>query len=233
MTIMLWISAPSIIPAPQRIISATWNLIIEQGLLRDMITSLTFCIKAMIYASIISLVLAYSSVIPIFKPLTTILSKARFLSTAGLTFIFALLAHDTSEQKTYLLVFAVSVFLITGSAAVVESVTKEEKDYARSLKMNEWKVVWHVIIRGKFDQMFELIRQNFAMAWMLLTLVENFCRADGGVGIILYDLGHRFKLDAVYGVQILILFTGAGCDYFLRKCRSWLFPYSLLKLEKK
>jgi NitT/TauT family transport system permease protein len=99
--------------------------------------------------------------------------------------------------------------------------------------MNEFKVVWNVIIRGKADLMLDLIRQNFAMAWMLLTLVENFCRADGGVGIMLYDLGHRFRYDAVYGIQILILLTGAGSDFLLRKCREWVYPYSVLKLEKK
>ena len=105
----------------------------------------------------------------------------------------------------------------------MESVTKEEKDYARSLKMNELKVVWNVIIRGKADLMFDLIRQNFAMAWMMLTLVENFCRADGGIGIMLFDQGHRFRLDAVYGIQIIILLTGAGLDFLFKKCREWFF----------
>ena len=38
----------------------------------------------------------------------------------------------------------------------------------RTLRMSEWQVVWEVIILGKIDLVFEIIRQNFAIALSLI-----------------------------------------------------------------
>lgn len=197
-----------------------------------MLTSLTLCVKAMFYASVISLILAYSSVIPIFKPLTTVLSKARFLSTAGLTLLFAQITPDTSSQKTAILVFAITVFLVTSAASVIASITKDEIDYARTLKMSPYRIVWEVIIVGKASQMYDLIRQNFAIAWMMIAMVESYCRSDGGIGILLQDQGKHFHMSAVYAIQVFILCIGMGCDWILQATNKLFFPYAHLKTIK-
>jgi NitT/TauT family transport system permease protein len=231
---LLWcFSGSHLLPSPLDILSALKNMIINKNFIGELLTSTFFCMKAMFYAIIVSFVVAYLSVLPFFRPLCAFVAKARFLSTAGLTFFIGEITPDSGVKKLVMLTFAVTVFLVTSMLAVVMEVKKEDLDYARTLRMNEWKSVWMVIIRGKIDSMFEVIRQNFAIAWMMLAMAESLCRAEGGIGILLTDTDKHFKLDEVFGIQIVVLCVGILFDYLLKSVRGWFFPYSVIKLERK
>lgn len=231
---LVWMfSGSKFIPQPHDVLSAGVKLMREQHFMNDLLASTMLCMKAMLRAIIISLVIAYLSVLPFFRPLAGFVGKMRFLSTVGITFIFAQITSDTSHQKLAILVFGITVFMVTGMCQVISEVKKEELDYARTLKMNEWQSTLEIIILGKADQMFELIRQNFAIAWMMLAMVENICRADGGIGIILSDQNKHFHLESVYAIQIMILFVGMFFDWLLKVGKRVFFPYSVLTLERK
>jgi hypothetical protein len=70
--------------------------------------------------------------------------------------------------------------------------------------------VWHIQIREKAGDIADVIRQNLAMAFMMLTFVELRVREGGGVGVLLEDL-HK---------------SGKGYDMILRSN----FPSSWLAL---
>ncbi len=233
-TLSYWsFSGGKFLPSPIEIIHATKNLIVGQELLSHLTISTWLCIKAIFYAVVISLGIALLSVLPVFRPFTNVAGKARFLSTVGLTFIFAEMTADTNSLKISLLVFCIAIFMVTSFLGIIFEVKKEELDYARSLKMNEWKTVWEVIILGKADQFLEAIKQNFAIAWMMLAMVENLCRAEGGIGVILFQENKQFHLDSVYAIQIMVLFVGIGLDWTLGFIRRVFCPYSVLTLDRK
>lgn len=117
--------------------------------------------------------------------------------------------------------------------AVVQSVTRNELNHARTLRMPEWQVVWEVIILGRLDVVFDLIRQNFAIAWALLTLVEGISRSEGGVGTMLLNQNKHFHLDAVFAIQIVILLVGIGLDQFIGFLRNLFCPYANLSLDRR
>lgn len=221
------------LPSPMEIVQAIKHLVLTQDLLTHLFISTWLCIKAILYAVVISLGIALLSVLPLFRPFTNIVGKARFLSTVGLTFVFASMTADTNSLKISLLVFCIGVFMVTSFLAIIFEIKKEELDYARSLKMNEWKTVWEVIILGKADQFLEAIKQNFAISWMMLAMVENLCRAEGGVGVILFQENKQFHLEAVYAIQIIVLFVGIGLDWTLGWIRRVFCPYSVLTLDRK
>jgi NitT/TauT family transport system permease protein len=162
-----------------------------------------------------------------------LLSKLRFLSLVGLTFFFTLMARSGHELKLSLLVFSVSVFFVTGMADVINGVPKEMFDLARTLRMGEWRVVWEVIVLGQIDQVFDVLRQNAAMGWMMLTMVEGIVRSEGGVGTVLLDQNHHFRLAAVFAIQLTILLLGLFQDYSIGLTKSLLCPYAALTLERK
>lgn len=233
-TLQYWVMTESrFIPEPSNVLSAAKDLVTGHDLIRELLNSTGTCFKAMAYAIVISLVMAYASVLPLFRAVIEFAGKMRFLTTAGLTVLFAQIMPDTSSQKMALLVFGITVFLVTSMASIVAAVTKEELNHARTLKMSEWHSVWEVIIVGKADQMLEVIRQNFAIAWMMLAYVENICRADGGIGIILTDQNKHFNLDAVYAIQIIVLLVGIFCDWLLGVIRHSFCPYAYLTLDRK
>lgn len=231
---VLWnIINSTLFPKPQEIGKALVDLVLNKGVFRDFIKSIGLCCKAMFYAILVSLLLCYASVLPLFRPIALLATKLRFLPTVGLTFLFLKIADgEVDSQKVLLLVFGISVFFTTTIMGVIGGTTTEELNYARTLRFNEWKVAWEVIVLGKIAQVLEGVRQNFAMAWMMIAMVENLCKSDGGIGVIISDQNKYFKFDYVWAIQLLILITGIGMDYSLKKVREFLLPYSVLTLKK-
>ncbi len=112
-------------------------------------------------------------------------------------------------------------------------VPKEKFDLARTLRMGEWRVVWEVIVLGRADAAFDAMRQNAAMGWMMLTMVEGISRSEGGIGALLLNQNKHFRLEAVFAIQIAILLIGLFQDYALGLAKKFLFPYADLQLEKR
>jgi len=220
------------VPSPLDIYTATTTLIAKHDFLTHLLISTSLCIKAIFYSTIISLFVALLWVIPALNPVINVLGKARFLSTVGLTFIFAEITPDTNSLKVTLLVFCIVVFMLTSFLGIIFEVKKEELDYARTLKMSSWKTLWEVIILGKADQYLEAVKQNFAIAWIMLPMVENLCRAEGGIGVLLFQENKQFHLDSVYAILLIVLLVGILLDWLLGLVRRGFCPYSVLVLNK-
>jgi NitT/TauT family transport system permease protein len=229
----LWVFSPTVfLPKPKEVLNALSELWME-GLGGELITSFYLNLQAIALSAVVSLLLAYLTVIPFFRPIVTLLSKLRFLSMVGLTFFFTLMASSGHELKLYLLVFSVSVFFVTGMAEVVAAIPKEKFDLARTLRMSEWRVVYEVVVLGQADKAFEVLRQNAAMGWMMLTLVEGISRSEGGVGAMLLNQNKHFHLSAVFAIQLTILVLGLAQDYGIGLLRKVFCPYADLTLERK
>jgi NitT/TauT family transport system permease protein len=229
----IWFFSPTVfLPKPKEVFHALGEMWSE-GLGGELITSFLLNVQAIALSAILSLLLAYLTVLPFFRPIVSLLSKLRFLSMVGLTFFFTLMASTGHELKLYLLVFSVSVFFVTGMAEVVAGIPKEKFDLARTLRMGEWRVVYEVVVLGQADRAFEVLRQNAAMGWMMLTMVEGISRSEGGVGAMLLNQNKHFHLNAVFAIQLTILVLGLGQDYFLGLLRQIICPYADLTLERK
>jgi len=231
--LLLWINSPfKLLPTLGEIGRAFVGLVQNQNLLYELWSSTALCLKAMGIAALISLVISYLTVIPFFRPIGFLISKFRFWSLVGLSFVFTLLTSSGQELKVSLLVFGISVFFVTSMVSIIESIPKYEFYHARTLRMSEWQVVWEVIILGRLDMVVEVIRQNFAISWMMLTLVEGISRAEGGIGVLLLNNNKLLRLADVFAIQLVILLMGIFLDYAIGWARQLLFPYSKLTLEK-
>ena len=135
--------------------------------------------------------------------------------------------------KLSLLVFGMTVFFLTSMASAIADIPKEDFDHARTLRMSEWRVVWEVVVLGTADQAIEVLRQNAAMGWMMLTMVESISRSEGGVGAMLLNQNKHFHLAEVFAIQILILLLGMTQDYGIGLAKRLFCPYSALTLERQ
>jgi NitT/TauT family transport system permease protein len=230
---LFWLFSPSVfLPTPTETVHALGQLW-RDGFVAELYTSLILNFQAILLASIVSLLMAYATVLPAFRPIVTGLSKLRFLSLVGLTFFFTLMTRNGHELKLSLLVFSVSVFFITGMAEVVVCIPKEKFDLARTLRMREWRVVWEVVVLGQIDKAFEVLRQNAAIGWMMLTMIEGMSRSEGGVGALLLNQNKHFHLSAVLAIQATILILGLAQDYGIGLLRTILCPYADLGVERR
>lgn len=231
--VLFWcVSSFVFLPTPTETIQAFGGLW-KEGLGVELITSFYLNLQSIGVALIISLGLAYASVIPFFRPLVTLVSKLRFLSLAGLTFFFTMAAHSGHELKLYLLSYSICVFFVTSMADVLSSIPKVQFDLARTLRMGEWRVVWEVVILGQADKVFDVLRQNAAISWMMLTMIEGMSRSEGGIGSILLDQNKHFHLSAIMAIQIVIMLVGLGQDYFIGVLKNIFCPYASITVEKK
>jgi NitT/TauT family transport system permease protein len=172
--------------------------------------------------------LAYLSVVPALRPVIGALTKARFLSLVGLTFLFTMAFGGGHPLKLSLLVFGISAFLLTSMMDVVAAVPTEKLDHARTLRMGDWRVVWEVVILGQMGPAFDALRQNAAMGWMMLTMVEGISRSEGGIGALLMDENKHFRLAAIVAVQGVFLIAGFFQDAFLAWLKGVLVPFAAL-----
>lgn len=229
-----WFASPfKVLPRPMEVLSALQVLWTQEGLGPELMTSLMLSLEALAWTAGISLALSYLTVLPVFRPLVAAISKGRFLSLVGFTFVFTLMVGGGHPLKLWLLVFAETVFFVTSMASVISQIPKESFDYARTLRMGEWRVVWEVVVLGTASSAFEVLRQNAAIGWMMLTMVEGLARAEGGVGTVLLNESKHFRLAEVFAIQLVILAVGLVQDYGIGLVRGIICPYADLTLERK
>ena len=85
---------------------------------------------------------------------------------------------------------------------------------------------------GRLDQVVEVMRQNFAIAWMMITMVEGLSMSEGGLGTLLIKSNKYIDLSTVFGILVIIFAMGILFDYLLKNIRYWLFPYAKLHIRK-
>jgi len=232
--VLVWISAPpAVFPRPGEVMAALGELWRVHGLGRELWVSLVTTLEALGLSAGIGLLLSYATVLPALRPLAGLVSKGRFLGLAGLTFAFTLAVGGGHPLKVALLTFGMTVFFVTSMAATVAAIPREKFDHARTLGMSEARGVLEVVVLGTADEALELLRQNAAVGWTMLTMVEGLVRAEGGVGTLLLDQSKHFHLAQVLAIQLAILGVGIFLDYALGVVRRSLCPYADLKRERR
>jgi NitT/TauT family transport system permease protein len=226
------LSSVNLIPTPFEILGAWHKLASEDGLLIELWQSSKTIAKAIVLTSLISFGMAYLATAAVFKPVVTWATALRFLGFAGITFFFTLWTDDGSTLKLALLTFGMSVFMLTTALAMVNGVTQEQIDYARTLGLDGWQITWEIVIRGKLDEALDAIRQNAAIGWVMLSMVEGLVRSEGGIGLLLLTNSKFLNLNAIFAIQITILTYGIFQDIALRWLRVLVCPYVALEKSK-
>ncbi len=227
-----WMTRSPLVPKPLDMLEAFPHLM-EKGLIGNLISSLLLNVEALLLTSAIGLLLSYLTVLPWMRPFVATVTKFRFLGFTGLTFFFTLATSDGHSLKLSILTFAMVVYFVTSMADVVSNIPRASFDYARTLRMGEWRVVWEVVVRGTRDQAIDVMRQNAAIGWMMLTMVEALVRSEGGIGTLLLNEDKHFKLSSVFALQLVILAVGLAFDAGLAWIKRVLCPYAFLKLERR
>jgi NitT/TauT family transport system permease protein len=228
--IIIWIILPNnLFPPFFDILKAFPELFQKNDLVGNFSLSIWFCIKSILYSSLIAFVFMCIARVPIMESFCIFMRKFRFLPSTGLSFLFMKITPDVNSQMKWMMIFGISTFLIDSAVNIALSITKDEVNYAKSLRLSNWQVFREVVIYSKLPDFLEAVIQNFAMAWMLLASIENIAKTNGGIGVVLAESSKYFKLESVYAIQILILLTGITMDYLLRLTYATLFPYKKLK----
>ncbi|MBX0289603.1 hypothetical protein K3G63_04090 [Hymenobacter sp. HSC-4F20] len=227
--LLLWLLYPlRLFPSLGDVLRSLADMVTTQGLIQELWASMSTALQALGAATVVALLISYLTALPFFRPLAYAASKMRYLTLTGLTFFMALMVSSGHEVKLSVLIFATTVYLVTGMTSVILTTTQQEMDHARTLGLGEWRSFCEVVVLGKLDEMLEVVRQNFAIIWTMITLVETLYQSEGGIGLLLYKQNRYLHLDGVVAIQLVILAAGAAQDYLFGLLRRVFFPYSEL-----
>lgn len=233
---VIWCTLPKSvgIPGPLEIAEAWNTLALKNGLLVELFKSIVTILEALVLSAIISFTAAYLTTADIFKATGNFVAAMRFLGFAGLTFLFTLwVGGNGSILKLTMLTFGMTVFLMRSTVDEIKSIPLETIDYARSLGLSGWQITYEVGVRGRLHAMLDLLRQNAAIGWTLVVIVESYVRSDGGIGALLAVQAKYFNLPAVFAIQLTILAYGVIQDVLINWIRTLVCPYSELNRSDK
>ena len=219
------LGSTNLFPTPPQVLKGFKQIWLD-GLVVHLWSSIALCFQAVLYSTILSLILAYLSTIPLFKTWGNFLSKMRFLPLAGIAFYITILVNDARSIQIWVLIIFMSTYLTTSLMQMIKDIPREEFDHARSLGCNRWEVLWEVVMKGRIDYVFELVRQNLAIVWMMLVTVESILIAAGGLGVLIKNGDKLGDNGRVIAVQIVIVIVGIFIDWLLVKSRKLIFSYS-------
>jgi NitT/TauT family transport system permease protein len=221
-----------IVPKPLEVLGS-FSTVWENGFGQEFIVSFWLCLEAIFFTSVISLSLSYLTVLPFFRPIATFITKGRFLSLVGFSFLFVLITSSGHQLKLFMIVFGMSVFFVTSMVSVIQAIPKADFDYARTLRMSEWRVVWEVVVRGTMSTALEIVQQIFAIGFIMLPTVEGLSRAEGGVGKFLLDSNKHFALADIFAIQIQMFMMGLFLDYCIGALNKIVCSYAFLNRERQ
>jgi ABC-type nitrate/sulfonate/bicarbonate transport system permease component len=233
MALLAWqMTGGGLIPGPSRVLKAMGELLRMSDFSTNLMASLVLTFKGMVFSIVPALIICYMGTIPIFRPIVKFISQCRYLTLTGLIFLFTLLTKDGSSLKISLLLFGIIPFFVTSFASIMAGIKTEEYDLCTTLRFNKWETLFRVVIRGRIDQAFEVMRQNFAISWLMITMVEGLSMSEGGLGVALIRANKILDLPKVFAVMIIIFVMGLAFDFILNFLRQWLFPYCRLQVSK-
>ncbi|MBE7171196.1 MAG: nitrate ABC transporter permease [Williamsia sp.] len=227
LALLFWhLTSNGLIPKPLQVGKALGALLFSRLLWDNIIISVLLTVKAMAIAVIITLFFSYLSVLPFFHTIARFLVKCRYLTLTGFIFIFTLLTQNGGQLKLSLLIFGIVPFFVTSFLAVIISTERQQYELCKTLGYTNWETLYEVVIVGKADQVFEIVRQNFAISWLMITLVEGYSMGEGGIGTLLIKYNKYNDLTNVISIQIVIFLLGLLFDYLLGTLKVWFLPYS-------
>ena len=225
-------SGSKTLPTPMEVGVAWLDLVRHQELLFELWTSVKVSVIALLLSTLAAVAMAGLSTAPVFAPLARLSAAMRFLGFAGLAYVFMLMSSDAHALRVWILAFGMFVFMVTALLADIAATSRDQVDHCRTLGMHHWRITGEVVVLGKADVILDLMRQNAAIGWTLLTLVEGMTRSGGGIGAMLLNQNRYFLLAGVFAIQLTILVVGLAQDGLLSLLKDAACPWSTLGKEQ-
>jgi NitT/TauT family transport system permease protein len=238
--ILIWLAAALLIwflnpikalPYPGEAFQAfgrMWNAEGSQGLLYNVYVTLKLNIVGLIYSALISAVVSYLSVIPVFQPLNKMVQWLRYIPIVGFNLVFLTLFAIGWPMKVAMLTTGMSFFLVTSMTGVISAIPRMKYELAKVLGYNDWQVFYSVVVRPTLPSMIDMVAQNAAMGWVMITAIETYNRTEGGIGSQIYAYSSTNQLAEVYAYLLIIGLIAVTEDWIFTLLKRFLFPYSLI-----
>ncbi len=215
-------------PSPSEVGTALYDMWAKHQLLSHVWATIKLNVVGLIYSTIISLIISYLSVIPVFQPFNTFVKLLRYIPFIGFTLIFFSLFTIGWPTKVAMLTTGMTFFLVTSMTDAINSIPRMKYELAKVLGYNDWQIFYNVVVRPTLPQMIDMVAQNAAIGWIMITSIETYSRNEKGIGTQLYAYYSTNNLPEVYGLLVIIGFIALLEDSLFSLLKRYLFPYSVI-----
>jgi ABC-type nitrate/sulfonate/bicarbonate transport system permease component len=227
---LVWLSNPvQGIPYPGEVLHAfkrMWALNTDKGLVYNTYVTLKLNVVGLFYASIISLIVSYFSVLPLLRPFNQMMQWFRYLPIVAFNLVFLALFTIGWGMKVAMLTVGMAFFLITSMTGIIANIPKQKFELARVLNYSDLKVFYTVVVRPTLPQMIDMVAQNAAMGWIMIVAIETFNRTEGGIGAQIFSYSSTNQLAEVYVYLFVIGIIAVIEDQLFVLIKRILFPYT-------
>ena len=232
LVLLVWFLNPiKALPYPVEVVRAfgrMWNAEGSQGLAYNIYVTLKLNVVGLIYSTLISLVIAYLSILPLFQPFNRMVQWLRYIPIVGFNLVFLTLFAIGWPMKVAMLTTGMTFFLVTSMTGVIGAIPRLKYELARVLGYNDWQVFYSVVARPTLPQMIDMVAQNAAIGWVMITAIETYNRTEGGIGSQIYAYSSTNNLAEVYAYLLVIGVIAVLEDGLFLLLKRVLFPYSLI-----
>jgi ABC-type nitrate/sulfonate/bicarbonate transport system permease component len=229
---LFWVFTPiQGIPYPSEVLTAFQRMFASEAndtsnLVYNTWTTVKLNIVGLFFASLISLIVAYFSVLPLLQPFNQILQWFRYLPIVAFNLVFLSIFTIGWSMKVAMLTAGMAFFLITSMTAEIAQIPRLKYELARVLNYSDWKVFWTVVLRPTLPAMIDTVAQSAAMGWVMIVAIETFNRTEGGIGAAIYSYSATNQKAEVYVYLIIIGVIAVLEDQFFYWLKRILFPYT-------
>jgi NitT/TauT family transport system permease protein len=211
---------------PLQMLASGWDLIVNQGFLKDIGMTVWRVVGGFLIAAAIALPLgvmmgAYKPVEAFFEPFV---SFARYLPASAFIPLLILWAGIGEAQKLAVIFIGSFFQLVLMIAVTVGNTRRDLVEAAYTLGSSDASLIKRVLIPGAAPEIAETLRMVLGWAWTYV-IVAELIGASSGIGHMITDSQALLATDQIIFGIIVIGLIGLASDFFFKWLNRKLFPW--------
>jgi NitT/TauT family transport system permease protein len=211
---------------PLQMVASGWDLIVNQGFLKDIGMTVWRVVGGFLIAAAIALPLgvlmgAYKPIEAFFEPFV---SFARYLPASAFIPLLILWAGIGEAQKLAVIFIGSFFQLVLMIAVTVGNTRRDLVEAAYTLGSSDTSLIKRVLIPGAAPEIAETLRMVLGWAWTYV-IVAELIGASSGIGHMITDSQALLATDQIIFGIIVIGLIGLTSDFFFKWLNRKLFPW--------
>lgn len=216
-----------ILPPPEQVLIAFYDLHFKDGLVRNLFVSLKLNVLGYIEAIALSLPLGFLiGLFPFFRGMfERYIAVVRYLPlTAAMGLFIAWFGIDVN-MKVQFLSFSIFVYLLPVVAQRVSEVQQVYVDTVKTVGASQFQTITSVFIPDVISRVFDDIGVLIPLSWTYIIITEVVNSSAGGIGALAYIAARQSRVDKVFAILVVIMCVGFLQDWLKQKADRLLFPH--------
>jgi NitT/TauT family transport system permease protein len=219
-------ASPLLVPTPQKVLLALYDLVVNQGFLWDVGISIYRIVLSFGVACLIAIPLGIlMGVFPTVEAfVNAFVSPWRYLPAPSFIPILLMWLGTGDAPKITLLIIGVVFFLITLIMDHTRAVRQELLETAMTLGGNRRQIVGTVVVPAVMPSVLTAMRQMLAVSWTYLVIAE-IVASTTGIGAMMMRAKRFLHTDQIMAGIVVIGILGLLFDLLFRRAHRFFFPY--------